>query len=163
MDFGQMAGYFGGGFYSVMDHNRQVIGRYFDANSDVNFDGMRAVGVDAIVNLYGTQPAGVHQVYLMSMIGVDVGLFVFSFSGDYIVLPQQEIRRFHEMFLLNFTQRHARIRILNFRSFILPLPMATVALVATMEAAMEVAATAMMEVEAKANEEEAPTVFPMAP
>ncbi|KAI6692788.1 hypothetical protein NL676_020498 [Syzygium grande] len=59
MDFDQMGGFFYGEFYGVMDHYSQVIGRYFDVNSDVDFYRMQAIGVDAIVNLYGMLLAGI--------------------------------------------------------------------------------------------------------
>ncbi|KAI6692777.1 hypothetical protein NL676_020487 [Syzygium grande] len=120
MDANQRAAFFGGVFYTMFNHCRDLIVPLFGPNAHVEFDDNVADGVEEISELFAMVDPCFHHVDTMTPLAVIGGRHSVAFARDFRFLPDGEHRRFAQTFVLDFSQAPPVIYSSAFRSAIMP-------------------------------------------
>ncbi|XP_030441069.1 uncharacterized protein LOC130138555 [Syzygium oleosum] len=116
MDPNQTAAFFGGVYYTLFDHCRDLIVQFFGPNSHVDFDSITADDLEEISGLHAMVDPCIHRVDTMNVFGYIGGRYAVVFVGDFRFLPDGEDRRFVETFIVDFSRAPPLIESSVFRS-----------------------------------------------
>lgn len=100
MDASQRAAFFGGIFYTMFDHCRDLIVPLFGPNSHVEFNANVADGVEEISELFAMVDPCIHHVDTMTPLAVIGGRHTVAFAGDFRFLHDGEHRRFAQVIFM---------------------------------------------------------------